>query len=865
MSIHLIKRLSLLVVVAAVIVTGASNVWGDPFSATYTTRESKRISAIATAAPFTRTYEVLTGDSKDLTFFESKTGRTFIAFASKDGTLDDPPYGQNLCSTTTRYQIYWADKYQNLPPVCLSAAPGGGNGNMDSEQPLIGGSGDDEGRYVAYETDATNIITFVPTNTPTSTPTATPTATPTFTGTPNGSFNPPPPALPTVLPVPTRKIGSHQVVFHDRKWGFNIPSCSKCDADSYTVESNGEQIKLKGCKGATDDIHIWQMGDDGKDLLLSTSSTNMRDNRTPECQDENPTADVYIRDGSKCVQNAAGACETRVIDDNTGYQIYDPSFETLDAHVQNVQMVPDGSVVVFDTAATNPMHFTPDINGFKDIYRHSKDRFSRITQAMVPFCSTTGKLLPLTNEFGPPNGDSERPSIDSAGRYIAFESMATDLVVWEGNTAMKCSTPGAPHPDDIQYISSNGKRQIFLYDHLNKKIEMVSSKYRANSSDRMEGGNGHSFNARISRDGRFVAFESTATNLLQTATTGVKNIFVFDRYLKRTFLVTTGTGGTGLNKDATMTHLGPTGLGVAFQTNATNVVVEGPLQGTSVGGSPALCASGTMTCFQHIYIARHSCPLDTDGDLVPDCSGLDSCPNDQNKTEPKSCGCGVPETDTDKDLTPDCIDGCKDDPKKTAPGGCGCGKTDVDSDLDGTADCVDQCEFDNSKTAPGTCGCGVSDVDTDLDGSPDCNDSCPTDPAKTGKTGCACGSLKDVPGVCGCNVADNDDNGNGQPDCLDPTAATQPSAAAYVTTKLNLAKSKTFNILRIKMQNFGGKVVYSYTLTKGKYKVTKTSKTSTISLNGLKSGTYTFSYSVTTGTGAKKVSTKVTTSTIKVP
>ena len=67
------------------------------------------------------------------------------------------------------------------------------------------------------------------------------------------------------------------------------------------------------------------------------------------------------------------------------------------------------------------------------------------------------------------------------------------------------------------------------------------------------------------------------------------------------------------------------------------------------------------------------------------------------------------------------------------------------------------------------------------------------------------------------------------------------------------------------MQNFGGKVTYSYSLTKGKHKLTKTSKTSTISLNGLKSGTYTFTYFVSTGTGAKKVSTKVTSTTIKIP
>jgi hypothetical protein len=57
------------------------------------------------------------------------------------------------------------------------------------------------------------------------------------------------------------------------------------------------------------------------------------------------------------------------------------------------------------------------------------------------------------------------------------------------------------------------------------------------------------------------------------------------------------------------------------------------------------------------------------------CSGgsTDQCPNDPNKTSPGICGCGVADTDTDKDGTADCKDGCKNDPKKTAPGQCGCG------------------------------------------------------------------------------------------------------------------------------------------------------------------------------------------------
>jgi len=53
--------------------------------------------------------------------------------------------------------------------------------------------------------------------------------------------------------------------------------------------------------------------------------------------------------------------------------------------------------------------------------------------------------------------------------------------------------------------------------------------------------------------------------------------------------------------------------------------------------------------------------------------GSDGCPSDPNKTAPGICGCGVADTDTDRDGTADCKDSCKSDPKKTAPGQCGCG------------------------------------------------------------------------------------------------------------------------------------------------------------------------------------------------
>lgn len=104
---------------------------------------------------------------------------------------------------------------------------------------------------------------------------------------------------------------------------------------------------------------------------------------------------------------------------------------------------------------------------------------------------------------------------------------------------------------------------------------------------------------------------------------------------------------------------------------------------------------------------------------------VDGCPNDPNKIEPGLCGCGVADTDTDSDETPDCNDGCPNDPNKILPGLCGCGVADTDTDSDGTPDCNDGCPEDPSKIQPGICGCGVTDSDADCDGVADCNDVCP--------------------------------------------------------------------------------------------------------------------------------------------
>ena len=143
---------------------------------------------------------------------------------------------------------------------------------------------------------------------------------------------------------------------------------------------------------------------------------------------------------------------------------------------------------------------------------------------------------------------------------------------------------------------------------------------------------------------------------------------------------------------------------------------------------------------------------DSDGDKVADLT--DGCPNDTLKTEPGSCGCGVPETDSDGDAAANCVDGCAFDSNKTAAGICGCGVSDGNSDGDGAVDCEDLCPDDPAKTAPSACGCGTADTDNDGDTLPNCLDSCPDDKTKA------------APGGCGCGIPDQDIDANGLLDCF---------------------------------------------------------------------------------------------------
>ncbi len=137
---------------------------------------------------------------------------------------------------------------------------------------------------------------------------------------------------------------------------------------------------------------------------------------------------------------------------------------------------------------------------------------------------------------------SANPSISADGRFVAFDSDASNLV-----------------PDD-----SNGSRDVFVHDRQTGETSLIS----VNSNGVQ--GNGNSGDPSISADGRFVAFSSRASNLVLDDTNERYQIFVHDRQTGETFLISVNSDGVPGDHDSSDPSISADGRLVAFTSEATN-------------------------------------------------------------------------------------------------------------------------------------------------------------------------------------------------------------------------------------------------------------------------------------------------------
>ncbi len=123
---------------------------------------------------------------------------------------------------------------------------------------------------------------------------------------------------------------------------------------------------------------------------------------------------------------------------------------------------------------------------------------------------------------------SKDVSISENGRFVAFASTAINLVPDDNNTLERRSTLGWSWGYDI-----------FVHDRLEKTTERVSvnsagAEAELGSSNQMP---------TISPDGRFVVFDSAATNLDRNDTNTCRDVFIHDRLRKTTRLVSSSSSG----------------------------------------------------------------------------------------------------------------------------------------------------------------------------------------------------------------------------------------------------------------------------------------------------------------------------------
>ena len=249
-------------------------------------------------------------------------------------------------------------------------------------------------------------------------------------------------------------------------------------------------------------------------------------------------------------------------------------------------MTPDGRYVAFTSTSDN---LTGDDLSGQQVYR--KD----LQTGVVTIVSRTAG-------GGGGNGSSAKPSISADGQLIAYQSVASDLVAQDNNaktdifvhnagvlTTMRVSVDamGADADDmssepslspDGRFVAyqsdatnlvagdTNGVQDIFVRDLTTAATERVSVDGTGVQGD------GNSLLPSVSGDGMFVTFESAAGNLVLGDTNGRNDVFVRDVVNGTTLRVSRNFAGGDLNGNSYAPTISRNGQSIVFHSGASNLV-----------------------------------------------------------------------------------------------------------------------------------------------------------------------------------------------------------------------------------------------------------------------------------------------------
>lgn len=250
---------------------------------------------------------------------------------------------------------------------------------------------------------------------------------------------------------------------------------------------------------------------------------------------------------------------------------------------QGIVLTPDGRFLLADSEAPDVVPGQLDSNGTGDAFLH--DRFASGSASTLLVSAVPGSAVRAANNRSYPL------DVSNDGRYVLFRSLADDLVaqgldtngtsdlflrdVQLGETHVvnhrfddpnRPASPGwvevsgllssdgrfvafgSSSPDVVGGFEQNASYDVYLYDRSNASVSLVS---RAVGEPTIGAGPGLSLPKAISSDGRYVLFESTATNLIPgyVAASSDQQVFRFDRTTGLSRLVSRAHGTTATSSN----------------------------------------------------------------------------------------------------------------------------------------------------------------------------------------------------------------------------------------------------------------------------------------------------------------------------
>jgi Tol biopolymer transport system component len=277
------------------------------------------------------------------------------------------------------------------------------------------------------------------------------------------------------------------------------------------VQAQTTVLVTNGIDGPSDGISLYpELSADGRYIIYQSDATNL------VADDTNGVPDCFLYD-------AMLGTTKRVSVSSAGAQADGGGLEPV--------ISLDNRYVAFYSFASDLV--PGDSNGHADIFLHH-----------LPTATTT--LISVGMGGAEANGGSRYPVISYFGRYVGYESKASNLV------------PG----------DTNEVRDVFVYD---KQTGVTT---RASTSAAGMEGDGDSVDAFISPDGRHVAFESSASNLVPGDTNGVTDVFVKDLQTGAIFRASVDSSGVEGNDSSQDCAISDLGLVVSFSSHATNLVAN---------------------------------------------------------------------------------------------------------------------------------------------------------------------------------------------------------------------------------------------------------------------------------------------------